>query len=538
MEWKNLSNTRKRMDWLEILDLIENIGNQQWTTTKLGRKALEHWPLVNSDIIDDYSCYPSNIVIPEPPAEINSLLQNLKKSPEKHSNRCIYNIWVPSPNRIDNLKAIVQASSERITRNDLFNFICSEFNLKRSSVESILPFLKASGLLEEVGRNIYLTTPAAQSWLKTGNDLDFIRIIHSHMQCVGELLLVCKNNIIRNDLYSYSNLFGLNKEKTRWIIGFLLEAGLLEETQYLHLKTTPVGMKFITDLPLAEKPYKKINKDTPLIKKKKSSSSNELNQIIDSLIESSQNPGAGGLPPGQCFEESIAQIFSYLGFEANRVGGPGDTDVIVRWNDSEGNIITAIIDGKSKSHGKISHNDISEIAIDTHKEKNKADFVCIIGPGFTGDTIINHARKKSYALITDKDLIELARSSQQVGLSPQEISLIFHVPNGFSQLEELINSRQRELDIISVVISRLVQDQKVLGSLSPRDLWLILRESHISPSLEELLEITKLLSIPDIGVLSIAKKSLTPEHTTYTLNNTNKAAHRLKALSLAISNAN
>ena len=50
-----------------------------------------------------------------------------------------------------------------------------------------------------------------------------------------------------------------------------------------------------------------------------------------------------------------------------------------------------------KSGGTVSHSDISDVAIETHKEKNNADFVAIVGPGFSGDTIRNHARKKGFA---------------------------------------------------------------------------------------------------------------------------------------------
>ncbi len=114
----------------------------------------------------------------------------------------------------------------------------------------MLPFLKASGLLEEVGRNVYRATAAAQAWIETGNDLDFVRILHAHMRFVGEILLYAENDIARNDIYLKGKLYGMNGEKTRWIVGFLLEAGLLEEPQYLHLKTTKMGKNFVTTLPL------------------------------------------------------------------------------------------------------------------------------------------------------------------------------------------------------------------------------------------------------------------------------------------------
>ena len=81
-----------------------------------------------------------------------------------------------------------------------------------------------------MGRSVYLATPAAKAWLETGNDLDFIRILHSNMKFVGEMIREAENDIVRNSIYEQGKKYGLNNEKARWIAGFLLEAGLLEET--------------------------------------------------------------------------------------------------------------------------------------------------------------------------------------------------------------------------------------------------------------------------------------------------------------------
>lgn len=129
LNWNNLSNTRKRMDWLEILDLIQGIGNRKWEATSAGKDALKDWCLVRPEALEFFGSETSEIEIAAPP-EITMLLQNLANFPELHKKRCTYNIWVPSPNRIENLRIIVQYASERIARNDLFHFISEEFKLK------------------------------------------------------------------------------------------------------------------------------------------------------------------------------------------------------------------------------------------------------------------------------------------------------------------------------------------------------------------------------------------------------------------------
>lgn len=537
LDWANCSNTRKRLDWLEVLGLIQGIGNRKWQVTEEGYNALKNWRLVSPDIIASFETVTNDISISDPPHEIAILLHRLKEMPELHKKRSTYNIWVPSPNRIDNLRVLTQFALERVSRSDLFQFVENEFNLKKSSAESMLPFLKASGIIEEVGRNIYIATPAAKAWCKTGDDLDFVRILHTHMRFVGEMIKASENDTVRNDLYAHAKVYGLNTEKARWIAGFLLEAGLLEEPQYLHLKATPLGKCFVAELPLAEESIsektEEINEDNNCIDSSNTLTDNNT-QIFEQLHTAAIDPGAEGKAPGVAFEEAIANIFNFMGFDAKRIGGSGDTDVIVRWKDNEGKTITAIVDGKSKSSGSVSHSDISDVAIDMHKEKNNAEYVAIIGPGFSGDTIQKHTRKKGFALITDVELIEIARMSCALGLSLQEIALIFQVPDGLSRLEELIAARQREIDIITYVVSTFEKEQDMLGSLSARDMYLLLRNTEVSPSLEELLNVFEILSQKDIGILNPVKKVSAAENITYILKNQKRTVNRLRALAFAI----
>lgn len=535
LNWNNLHNIRRRMDWLEVLGLIQPIGNRKWEVTGSGRDALKEWCLIDPETIKFMDSEPDDIEIADPPEEIAILLQQLEESPEMHKKRSTYNIWVPSPNRIENLRMIIQASSDRIARADLFKFIEEEFNLKSGSVESMMPFLKASGLLEEIGRNIYVATPAAKAWLETGNDLDFIRILHAHMQFVGEMIKAAENDMVRNDLYEQAKLYGLNVEKARWIAGFLREAGLLEETQYLHLKATPMGKRFLDGLPLAkaDSAVSEEAKD-PGEGEAESRFRDELEILCDRLQYTSTDPGAEGKGAGVAFEEAIADVFCFMGFKAVRIGGSGDTDVVVKWKDEEGKSILAILDGKSRASGQVSHNDVSDVAIDTHKEKHNADYAAIVGAGFSGDTIRHHAGKKGFALITVNQLVEIAGASRELGLSLQEISLAFRVPDGLSQLEEIISTKKRNLDIISEVVSKFLSEQEMLGSLSPRDLFLLLRNSNLSPSLDELLGVFEMLSGEEIGILQRDNEKESPENVRFTLRGAKKTINHLRALASAI----
>lgn len=161
-------------------------------------------------------------------------------------------------------------------------------------------------------------------------------------------------------------------------------------------------------------------------------------------------------------------------------------------------------------------------------------YVAVIGPGFSGETIRNFALKKEYALITDKQLIEIANASEALGLSIQEISLMFKAPDGFSQLEEIISSKRRELDVISEIIRQFCNKQELLESLSPRDLFLLLINSSISPSLEELIRGFNTLSNNQIGILKKVNKNTIPENVQYILCDEKRTINRMRALANVI----
>ena len=505
LDWTNLNNTRRRMDWLEVLELIEGVGNRKWGLTPEGKKAVEEWPLVSPDVID-MPLTEEEIRILPPPTEIAELLSVLQENPALHKKRNIYNIWAPSPNRIENVKTIVQYAFERVSRADLFEFVENEFNLKASSVESMMPFLKADGLIEEVGKGIYVATPAAKAWCESGNDLDFIRIVHAHKRFVGEMILAAEQVVTRNEIYAEALKYGLNTEKARWITGFLIEAGLLEETQYLHVKATPLGIKFAKELPLMPEELCEQNEiegqsTLPGEEADIDQKGQEENPVFTALRVAGKDPMAEGKASGVAYEENIAAVFRYMGFDAIRIGGAGNTDVVVRWKDEEGKVVTAIVDAKSRANGTVTHNDISDVAIETHKEKNEADYVAIVGPGFNEGTIKDYARKKGFALVTD---------------------------------DELMNMQKRRLEIVTLVINTFREEQEAMDSLSARDLYFLLRRTSISPSLEELINAFELLSTEEVGVLTQTKRSSAVENNTYSIRNEVQSVNRLRALAAAI----
>lgn len=544
LSWATSSNTRQRLTWLEVLGLIEWLGDRKLTATQAGHEILQTWVLVTpaAVVLEDAG---EEVNLPDAPAEIAVLLEELAGSAAAQDSRNTYNIWVPSPasdpNKIENMRISISAAAEPIEKEELLTFIADRFGLKRSSVESMMPFMRAGGFLQEVRRGVFVATPAAKAWLRSGADIDFIRILHVHMRFIGELIRAARENVARGEVYREGARYGMNKEKIRWLIAFMVDAGLLIDTSWSAVQATPAGRRLVAQLPLADvpdtsetEPDQSSTPDGRLRPSPSGESERRSGQIAEQLVRTASDPGADGKGSGVAFETSIESAFKLLGFRAQRISGSGDTDVLVQWYDHDRQLRTAIVDAKSTSSGQIAHTNVSDVAITAHKDKHAADFVAIVAPSFSGDTIKEMAAKKSWALVTATELGEIVTAAESLGLRPADVGALFETPDGLSRVAHLIDSRQRQIDMVSLVVSRLRDEGENEEAVSPRDVSLIERRSELAPSIEELISTFGLLVTLDMDIVRIVDANEDSKHETYQIGDIRPAANRLRALAVAL----
>ena len=545
ISWKSESAIRARITWLEVLGMIEWTSFQKLRATSLGVRTLDKMTLIPAGVVLNNNQNEGNFLIPPAPEEIENLLIAIEADPALQDKRSSYNIWAPSPedhpSKIDNLLRCVEYLDSPSHRNDLLNYIADSFGLRRSSVDSMMPFLRSCGLIKEIKKNIYVATPIAKSWVITKDRIDFIRIFHAHMKFAGEILDFSKNGAKRAEIYAEGSKYGLNKEKIRWRISFLVEANLLSEISWTALKTTGRGLSLLDELPLSDKP----SQASEEISRKASVENDQEIRTVDlpeykykkissELVEYSKKPHGGNQNSGVAFEKSIEKAFKLMGFDAMRIGGSGDTDILVQWFDENNEVRTAIVDAKSSSSGTISHTSISDVAIESHKEKHLADGVLIVAPGFSGETIYETARRKNWALVSAEDLADILLSSFEVGVSTRSISNIFLNLDGAKLIREEIDSIKRELDLVRMIISRLLEEGKNDEPLSARDISLIERNSSLNPSVEELLEVISIIGGYNSNILRKVEKMNDPKHETYLLGEVQSSANRLRAMAHAL----
>ena len=354
------------------------------------------------------------------------------------------------------------------------------------------------------------------------------------MRYVGEMIRTVQNDVTRRAMYADAATYGLNVDKARWIAGFLLDTGLIDEPRYGSLRATPRGSVLMAELPLAEV-LSNSPGDVTSATDGAFTTAAPLSTLRADLDRFAREPLGGGTISGHAFERTVGLVFRAMGFGTRVISGPGNTDVLVQWSEVDGSTRTAVVEAKSRSAGMVTHTDVSDVAIETHKSRHKAEFVAIVGPGFSGDTIKNMADQKHWALISAGELGEILDASDALGLLPSEIASLFRVPGGLQEIRDGIDARRREFDVVSFVLEKLVGELRETGeAISARDISRDGRTTELSPQVDEVLIAIANLERLGGGALRRVEMADDPKFTTYRIGDARAAARRLRAMAGAI----
>lgn len=186
-----------------------------------------------------------------------------------------------------------------------------------------------------------------------------------------------------------------------------------------------------------------------------------LSEIISRLRETQNNSEA----PAE-FEQAIADAFAFLGMEAQVIGGPGDTDVLLTANVGNESYKVSV-DGKTSRSGKISGNQIDWFSLRDHRKKNQAQFVLVVGADFAGGALTDRAKEHGgVSLLETDDLIRLMDAHSTFPLTLIELKDLFKEHGEVaSQVEDLVSqssARRNMLKQFRAVVEAMhdVQDGK------------------------------------------------------------------------------
>ena len=151
------------------------------------------------------------------------------------------------------------------------------------------------------------------------------------------------------------------------------------------------------------------------------------------------------------FEVALEKMFKELGFKCRRIGGAGETDILVE------EPARFIIDGKSTRMD--SKSAINFTRIKRHMNQNKAEFMIIASVAFDA-AVARDAELENATLIDVQRLVHLLKAHKDCMLSPLDYAELFRKPGlvtkeRFAEIERKIDFQRDIVRRILIIMENL-----------------------------------------------------------------------------------
>lgn len=517
LEWNSLDPFRRRTTWFRACGLVELEFDHTLVITEAGRQVLEDLELETPSsiaLLHESDAVPeTNQPIHAPPDSIARIIQTLDQNILCKRKAQIG--YIPRGSDIDvveSLRFLVDLGTPWIERND-FNQMCvAKYGIKESSAAAAMSMLLGLGLYTQTGVSRFESTDAARAWLESDSELDLVRIVHANILFVAELLDAIELHDRAPALATYAaSAYGMHRQDTNGVrarLHLLLSSGLINEVAWGRYRITALGRRSRDETPrqLA----------VPNMNPEEDSEPEPGRETLEgpgrSLARELVEAASDADNPTR-FETLACDAFSFLGFEAEHLGGAGKTDVILRYSAGPGKMSTIIVDAKSSGSGIVEERAIDFDTIFEHTQRHEADFACVLGPSFNQSRLPERAKRRG-AVLLDVEVIATAVLRQpSVALTPQEIARALRFDQGpTAGLADARRAAERRNLLFQHVLAALYSeaaeaDEATGGSLSVDNLYFLLRNDlPIRPKPHELEEVVHFLTSPLLGSVSSPTK--------------------------------
>jgi Mn-dependent DtxR family transcriptional regulator len=465
LPWKSTDQLYRRVGWMEMLGLVERWGTNKCVITEAGAEFLRRVTLtspeeavgVGVDLTDE------EVVLP-PPGDVVSALTTRnplerrviigyiprgRKAPDRDSAS-------GSQSPLDAIRALVALVGDGVTTGEYSKRCLDQLGVKQSSATQTMHTMRQMKVFDMVAYNQYGPNPDVVELLELGNELDFVRYLHSRYRFVGELLAHLDDSTpvpevarIANERYG---LTSIDNGEVRTRMGFLADAGLVDRIDWTRYRVTPLGKMLVEELtlesPRGDEPEQAFDEGEAT-----KADPDETERIIADLREYGRRSDKS-----EDFERAVARAFSFLGFSTQHMGGAGRTDVVVDAKLPGKDSYRVIIDAKASASGSISDNAVKFDALKDHQRKHRADFGLVVGPDFA-DRVREWAANNKFTLLTVEDLANLMARHVNHPLSLIELRTLFQRDgDDLADIEEQYAASTRSAALLAKIVELLYEE--------------------------------------------------------------------------------
>lgn len=389
------------------------------------------------------------------------------------------------------------------------------------NVRLALRFLKMVGFLrvESHGCNL---PDVMQSWLRDGDSTPLMVILHHKVRLIGEMLAAVDDPMKTSELHHWAN----DRYRTGWKttgqiairVAWLRSAGLMRRDN-LRLYRTDAGSAFL-DLVVVEPPFdgadvlphlavpapltpgreREPQHADPLPDPESAKQSGPVDELADRIVGASTDTRN----PGQ-FESVVCEAFNFLGFDAEHLGGSGDTDVLIDARLGRGTSYRVTIDAKTTSAPALQDQQVDWVTLSEHRSKHGADYSMLVGPNPSTRRLLERARSQGVAVLSAEALAGLCRShaARPLGLADYKSMFQYGGTADLAHIEQQSDQAGKLAALAGRLLDAIGEDAERFGPVIARDLHrgLARDEGNIVATEAEIQGLLDTLASPLVGAI-------------------------------------
>ena len=409
------------------------------------------------------------------------------------------------------LKRIVD---ERPERTNLDTWVQYQFSVTPQRAAFVVRYLARAGLIS-LSTSSSALTPAGKKWLLTRNNEFLFALVHGRIRFVGEFLALLDAPATTEEVLKHANeRYAMNWTTSAQITRrrqFLTSLGYVEADDSGGMRRTGTGTSALGRIELAspiEAPEAPINSERASIQTSPeipvSPPLPEEIRTVDSIIQQLKQTAHASHDFG-AFEIAVRDAFTFLGFEAVRLGGSGQTDVLLAAHLGKDSYRVSV-DAKTTAKDAVSDSQIDWTTIDDHRRKHSADHAAIVGPVFRPGRVTERAKDTSVALI---DVARLSDILLQHAAAPLDLAAyrsMFDTNENAEDVVEIGESLRRQFVLAAEILRCTDVVQRDEGSAEVADYFWNLdafaeQFDGERASREEITEVCEMLSQPPLSLL-------------------------------------
>jgi len=384
--------------------------------------------------------------------------------------------------------------------------------------------LQNAGILEFKSGLLQLSEYGGR-WYASQDDGIVIALLHSRLQFIGEMLAELSVRPLRTEeLRLAADSYGLNWDRgdqiarrRRW----LQSAQLIEPAGSGRIAITDAGRDLLAILTLY-KPDEQDSKGLPIPPAAPAVSQPGSEEPVPhtSAPDIDQPAPTSAPSPAQALADEIREAstdsknpdrlelairdaFQFLGFDAEKLGGSGKTDVLVEAPLGRDDSYSVTIDAKTVGSGSLGDGQVDWVTLEDHRKQHNADYSMLVGPNPTGKRLMDRAVAQTVAVLSADRLADLCIQHANSPLSLENYRALFDTGGAvdMASIETTVRGLARIRDLAVELCAKLAERTSAFGPLTASQLMVMLDQPDKPSSAQDIQQLLDTLASPLVGAI-------------------------------------